>query len=81
MNVIPARAAASFNIRFNDTWEAETIQAEIHNRLDAAASRRKYRKGRKERIDFDLVWRDRPSHVFLTRDERLVETLSGRWRR
>ena len=37
MNVIPARATASFNIRFNDTWDAETVQAEIHNRLDAAA--------------------------------------------
>jgi hypothetical protein len=26
----------------------ETLQAEIHNRLDRAADRRKYRKGRKE---------------------------------
>jgi succinyl-diaminopimelate desuccinylase len=77
VNVIPARAKATFNIRFNDSWEAETIQAEIHNRLDTAAGRRKYRKGRTDRIDFDLVWRDRPSHVFLTRDERLVETLSA----
>ncbi|WP_239506992.1 peptidase dimerization domain-containing protein, partial [Stenotrophomonas maltophilia] len=33
-NVIPARATATFNIRFNDTWDAETVQAEIHNRLD-----------------------------------------------
>jgi len=77
VNIIPARATASFNIRFNDTWHAETIQAEIHNRLDAAAGRRKYRAGRKERIDFEVTWRDRPSPVFLTRDERLVETLSG----
>jgi len=76
MNVIPARAAATFNIRFNDTWNAETVQAEIHNRLDAAASRRKYRKGRKERVDFELVWKDRPSHVFITRDDRLVGTLT-----
>jgi succinyl-diaminopimelate desuccinylase len=77
VNVIPARATASFNIRFNDSWQAETLQSEVHNRLDAAAGRGKYRKGRKERIDFDLVWRDRPSHVFLTRDERLVETMSA----
>ncbi len=76
MNVIPARAAATFNIRFNDTWDAETVQAEIHNRLDAAASRRKYRKGRKERVDFELAWKDRPSHVFITRDDRLVGTLT-----
>jgi succinyl-diaminopimelate desuccinylase len=76
-NVIPARATAIFNIRFNDNWNAETIQAEIHNRLDAAARRRTYRKGRREAIDYELVWRDRPSHVFLTRDDRLVDTLAG----
>ncbi len=33
-NVIPAKATAAFNIRFNDTWTAETIQSENHNRLD-----------------------------------------------
>lgn len=76
-NVIPAKATAAFNIRFNDSWTAETVQAEIHNRLDRAASRRKLRPGRKERIDYELVWRDRPSHVFLTRDDKLIETLSG----
>ncbi len=74
-NVIPASATAAFNIRFNDTWTAETLQAEIHNRLDAAARRRKYRKDRKEPVDFELVWRDRPSHVFLTRDEKLIAAL------
>ena len=76
-NVIPAKATAIFNIRFNDAWTAETVQAEIHNRLDAASRRKKYRKGRSDPIEFDLVWRDRPSHVFLTRDEKLIETLSG----
>jgi succinyl-diaminopimelate desuccinylase len=76
-NVIPARAAAIFNIRFNDNWSAETVQAEIHNRLDTASGRTRYRRGRKEPIDYELVWRDRPSHVFLTRDEKLVGTLSG----
>ena len=50
-------------------------RAEIHNRLDRAARRKTYRKGRKEPVDFDLAWRDRPSHVFLTRDDRLIETL------
>src|SRR6185312_13125676 len=75
-NVIPGKATATFNIRFNDTWTAETVQAEIHNRLDQAAKRKKYRPGKKTPVDYDLVWRDRPSHVFLTRDEKLVETLS-----
>ncbi|MER8972573.1 MULTISPECIES: succinyl-diaminopimelate desuccinylase [unclassified Mesorhizobium] len=76
-NVIPAKAAASFNIRFNDTWTAETIQAEIHNRLDRAAKRKKYRAGKKTPVDYEIVWRDGPSHVFLTRDDRLIETLGG----
>lgn len=76
-NVIPAKATAAFNVRFNDTWTAETIQAEIHNRLDQAARRRKLRPGKTEPIDYDLAWRDRPSHVFLTRDEKLIETLSA----
>ncbi|NGO53046.1 succinyl-diaminopimelate desuccinylase [Allomesorhizobium camelthorni] len=76
-NVIPANATAIFNVRFNDAWTAETVQAEIHNRLDAASRRKKYRKGRSEPIEYELVWRDRPSHAFLTRDEKLIETLSG----
>ena len=76
-NVIPARATAIFNVRFNDVWTAEALQAEIHNRLDRAAAKNKYRKDREERVSFDITWKDRPSHVFLTRDEKLVESLSG----
>lgn len=75
-NVIAAKATAAFNIRFNDTWDAETIQAEVHNRLDRAASRKKYRKGRTEKIAYELVWRDSPSPVFLTRNDKLIATLS-----
>ena len=76
-NVIAARATAGFNIRFNDIWTPETIQAEIHNRLDMAGGRRKYRKGRKEPIEFDIAWLDRPAHVFLTRDDRLIGMLGA----
>ena len=76
-NVIPARASAAFNIRFNDTWTAEAIQAEIHNRLDRAAADGRLRPGREAPVDYELVWRDRPSPVFLTRDEKLIDTLSG----
>ena len=32
-NVIPAKATASFNIRFNDTWTVERLKAEILRRL------------------------------------------------
>lgn len=76
-NVIAAKATAAFNIRFGDRWDAETLQAEIHNRLDRAAAKRKYRKGRKEAIGYELVWSDRPSPVFLTRDDKLIDTLSN----
>ncbi|MCO5063646.1 MAG: succinyl-diaminopimelate desuccinylase [Rhizobiaceae bacterium] len=76
VNVTPGKATATFNIRFNDTWSAETLQAEINNRLDRAAQRTKYRKGKTGPVRFDLIWRNRVSHVFLTRDDRLVNTLS-----
>lgn len=75
-NVIPSKAKANFNIRFNDTWSAESLQAEVHNRLDRASGRKTWRKGRKEPIQFELVWRDRPSHVFLTKNDKLIATLT-----
>jgi succinyl-diaminopimelate desuccinylase len=77
VNVIPARATASFNIRFNDNWTDETLQAEIHNRLDRAAKKTKLRAGRKEPVDYEIIWRDNPCHVFLTKDDRLIGTLSN----
>ncbi|GAB1580742.1 succinyl-diaminopimelate desuccinylase [Phyllobacterium phragmitis] len=76
-NVIPAKATASFNIRFNDSWSEETIMAEIHNRLDRAAATTRLRPGRETPINYELLWRDRPSPVFLTRDDKLIGTLSA----
>jgi len=76
-NVIPAKATAAFNIRFNDSWTEETIMAEIHNRLDRAAATTRLRPGRETPINYELIWRDRPSPVFLTRDEKLIGTLSA----
>ncbi len=74
-NVIPARAGASFNVRFNDEWTAETLQAEIERRLAAAANHRRLRVGRTGPIRYRLDWRERPSNAFLTRDERLIGML------
>jgi succinyl-diaminopimelate desuccinylase len=76
-NVIPARATASFNVRFNDGWTAETLQAEIHNRLDRAAGRRKLRPSKEQPVEWEIEWPSRASPVFLTRDDRLIEALSG----
>ncbi|WP_296021406.1 succinyl-diaminopimelate desuccinylase [uncultured Agrobacterium sp.] len=75
-NVIPARATASFNIRFNDTWTAETLRAEIIRRLDAAAADGALRPARTP-VNYEIVWADRPSHVFLTRNNALISSLSG----
>lgn len=75
-NVIPAAASLAFNVRFNDRWTAESLQAEIHNRLDRAARRRKLRPGRSEPVRFEIEWNERPSHVFLTRDDRFIEIMS-----
>jgi succinyl-diaminopimelate desuccinylase len=38
-NVIPGEIRAVFNIRFNDRWTPETLQAEIRRRLDGAGAR------------------------------------------
>ncbi len=75
-NVVPGKASASFNIRFNDTWTAETVMAEIVRRLDAAARDGKLRPGRAP-VRYDLKWAERPSHVFLTRNNQLISSLSG----
>lgn len=75
-NVIPAKATAAFNIRFNDTWTAETLRAEIIRRLDAAAAEGELRPDRAP-VKYDIAWADRPSHVFLTRNNALISSLSG----
>ncbi|MFA7413024.1 MAG: succinyl-diaminopimelate desuccinylase [Rhizobium sp.] len=74
-NVIPAKASARFNIRFNDTWTAERLQAEILRRLEAAAADTALRAER-DPVKYEVVWSERPSHVFLTRDDALISSLS-----
>ena len=67
-NVIPAKASFAFNVRFNDTWSADSIQAELIRRLNEAANDQELRAGRPA-IRYDITWSERPSHVFLTRDD------------
>ncbi len=64
------------NIRFNDLWTAETLQAEIHNRLDQCRPPVAASAAWQAPVAFDLAWKDRPSPVFLTRNDQLIETLS-----
>src|SRR3954467_8166770 len=42
VNVIPAEARATFNIRFNDRWTPDTLAAELRRRLDAAGADVRY---------------------------------------
>ena len=75
-NVIPAKATATFNIRFNDTWTAETVGQNPQPPRPGGQTQ-EIPDGQKTPVDYELAWRDRPSHVFLTRDDRLIETLGG----
>ena len=49
-NVIPAKVSAGFNIRFNDTWTVETLEAEIEDRLARAAASDRLRPGKDSQI-------------------------------
>ncbi|MGI2032741.1 succinyl-diaminopimelate desuccinylase [Rhizobium panacihumi] len=75
-NVVPAKATFAFNIRFNDRWTADTVKAEILRRLDAAAAKNPLRPGR-DVTRYDITWADRPSHVFLTRNDALIGSLTA----
>lgn len=76
-NVIPGKAKAAFNIRFNDRWSVESLKKEIRERLDRAAADPQLRPGRDAPVRFDLEWRERPSPVFLTRNDRLTGVLGA----
>ncbi len=75
-NVIAAKATAAFNIRFNDNWSAESLQAEIHNRLDRAAVQTQIPQG-PQGADRLRPYLARPAEPGLPdQDDKLVETLS-----
>lgn len=73
-NVIPAKATAAFNIRFNDNWSVDSLKAEIEKRLTEASRRDHDDAGS---VRYELEWMAPPSPVFLTRDETLVGTMTS----
>ena len=75
-NVIAAKATAGFNIRFNDLWTGDTVKQEIKRRLDAGAKTAVIRNGKDNPVNFEIEWLGRVSHVFLTKDDTLIGTLS-----
>ena len=74
--MIPGHVEVKFNIRFNDGWSAENLRAEIENRLAKAAAGKKFRTDR-DPARYEITYQERPSPSFLTRDEKLIATLSG----
>lgn len=69
-NVIPARAVARFNSRYNDRWTRETLRAEIERRLASACNTLE------GEFRYRLEDEPSPSEVFLTEDAKLIETVS-----
>ncbi len=66
-NVIPAEASARFNIRFNDQWTVEMLEAWLAARLDEAAG---------NEIAYELDLQPGWSESFLTHSPALIERLS-----
>ncbi|WEK51391.1 MAG: succinyl-diaminopimelate desuccinylase [Candidatus Kaistia colombiensis] len=66
-NVIPAEASARFNIRFNDQWSRDTLEAWLLSRMEEAAG---------NEIQFELDLEQSWSASFLTHSEKLIGTLS-----
>ena len=79
-NVIPGRVTLRLNSRYNDLWTQESLQAEIERRLAAAADDRRHRPGAADPIRWSLIAEPAVSDVFVTRDEALIELVSGAMR-
>jgi succinyl-diaminopimelate desuccinylase len=74
-NVIPGSAAARLNSRFNDRWTRQTLRAELHRRLAAAAEDTTLRA--RTPVRWRLEEEPTGADVFLTRDEALIGTISA----
>jgi succinyl-diaminopimelate desuccinylase len=66
VNVIPAQAKAAFNIRFNDLWTPQTLEAELRKRLAAAAGAANY----------TLDMAPTNAHAFLTQPGPFVDMVA-----
>ncbi|WP_349371376.1 succinyl-diaminopimelate desuccinylase [Salinarimonas sp.] len=62
-NVVPGEARAAFNIRFNDLWTPQTLEAEIRGRLEAAAG---------NAVRWDATFEETNAVAFLTEPNAFV---------
>lgn len=67
-NVIPAKAEARFNIRFNPNWTATRLEAELRRRLDVEASR--------AGVGYALQCVC-SGEAFLTQDQKFIDLVAG----
>lgn len=67
-NVIPSKAAARFNIRFNPRWTGASLEAFLRERLDSAAA------GTGVRYELSAVC---SGEAFLTTDEAFIDLVTG----
>ena len=66
-NVIPGRAKVAFNIRFNDIWTAQTLEAELRRRL----------AGVNDAPPYALTCLPTNAEAFLTRPGPFVDLVAG----
>ena len=76
VNVIPARATATFNTRFNDLWTGDAIMAEILRRFEQGATAGRIRQDKDHDLDYSVEWIGRVSPVFLTHDNSLIKAMT-----
>ena len=76
-NVIPAETRLVFNVRFNDEWTVEALEAEIAGRLARAMGDNPLRSGRNAPLAYTLVFEPTNAVSFLTRSDELIGTLSA----
>ena len=76
-NVIAAKATATFNIRFNDNWDGDSIQKEILRRFEVGANSQRLGKSNSGKTNYNVEWIGRVSPVFITHDENLIKMISA----
>lgn len=65
-NVIPAKAALRFNVRFNDVWSVAGLRTEVGRRIEAAAPER----------SVEIDWEAGHGEAFRTADAALISAVT-----
>ncbi|AGA64030.1 N-succinyl-L,L-diaminopimelate desuccinylase [Liberibacter crescens BT-1] len=74
LNVIPGKAHAAFNVRFNNLWTVSTLMKEIDTRINQAAQNMLIKRNNTP-INYTLKFNTSPSEAFLTYNNTLIPIL------